>query len=297
MCGLDCNSESAPRQPSLINRERVNIPVHFCAMQRRNLFRLSFLLLLLATALPALARVQTGFLDRTVSVSGTSYRYQVFVPADFSKKKSWPVVLFLHGSGERGDDGLIQTDVGIGHAIRLKASRFPFIVVMPQCRENKIWGDSEMQAQALAALDASVKEFHGDRNRVYLTGLSMGGYGTWEIAATHPGRFAALIAICSGLRPLKDMPELYVAIPGDAKTTDPYAEIARRVGTTPIWIFHGDADQSVPVTEARQMAEALTAVKAKFKYTEYPGVGHNSWDNAYAEPDLFPWMLEQSLKH
>ena len=74
-------------------------------------------------------------------------------------------------------------------------------------------------------------------------------------------------------------------------------EIASRLANTPIWIFHGDADESVPVSEARQMAAALTAVKAKFKYTEYPGVGHNSWDNAYAEPDLFPWMLEQSLKH
>lgn len=253
--------------------------------------------LFMATALPALASVQTGFLDRTVTVSGVSYRYQVFVPADFSTKKAWPVVLFLHGSGERGDDGLIQTEVGIGHAIRVKNSRFPFLVVMPQCRENKIWGDAAMQAQALAALDATVKEFHGDRNRLYLTGLSMGGYGVWEIAADHPGRFAALIPICSGLLPLADMPELYVAIPADAKSKDPYAEIARRVGNTPIWMFHGDADQSVPVTEARSMAAALTAIHAKFKYTEYPGVGHNSWDNAYAEPELFPWMLEQSLKH
>lgn len=265
-------------------------------MSRRIFLGWSFLLLL-ASTLPALARVETGFLDRTVTVSGVSYRYQVFVPADFSKKKSWPVVLFLHGSGERGNDGLIQTDVGIGHAIRLKNSRFPFIVVMPQCRENKIWGDAVMEAQALAALDASIKEFHGDRNRVYLTGLSMGGYGTWEIGAAYPERFAALIPICSGLLPLKDMPELYVALPADAKGNDPYAEIARRVANTPIWIFHGDADQSVPVTEARHMAEALKAVNAKFKYTEYPGVGHNSWDNAYAEPDLFPWMLEQSLKH
>src|SRR5258708_23958128 len=191
-------------------------------MSRRFFVASSFLLLLATTTL---ARVQTGFLDRTVSVSGTEYRYQVFVPANFTQKKTWPVVLFLHGSGERGDDGLIQTDVGIGHAIRLSNSRLPFIVVMPQCRKEKIWGDSAMQAQALAALDATIKEFHGDRNRVYLTGLSMGGDGTWEIAATHPGRFAALIPICSGILPLKDMPELYVAIPGDSKTTDPDAEL------------------------------------------------------------------------
>jgi predicted peptidase len=265
-------------------------------MSRRNFLRLSFFLLL-AAVLPALGRVQTGFLDRTVTVSGVNYRYQVFVPSDFSKKKAWPVVLFLHGAGERGDDGLIQTEVGIGHAIRLKNSRFPFVVVMPQCRAEKIWGEPDMQAQALAALDASIKEFHGDRNRVYLTGLSMGGYGTWEIAATHPGRFAALIPICSGVRPLQAWPQLSVTLAKDAKVTDPYAEVARRVGNTPIWMFHGDADPAVPVTEARHMAEALTSAKAKFKYTEYPGVGHNSWDKAYAEPDLLPWMLEQSLKH
>ena len=265
-------------------------------MSRRNLPGLS-LLLLLATVLPAFARTQTGFLDRTVSVSGTTYRYQVFVPAEFSKKKSWPVILFLHGAGERGADGLIQTDVGIGHAIRLKNSRFPFVVVMPQCLENKIWGEPDMQAQALAALDASIKEFHGDRNRIYLTGLSMGGFGTWEIAATHPGRFAALVPICGGVRPQKDWPKLRVPSADDPKLTDPYAEVARLIGSTPVWIFHGDADPAVPVAESRHMAEALKAANAKFKYTEYPGVGHNSWDPAYAEPDLVPWLLEQSLKH
>jgi predicted peptidase len=119
-------------------------------MSRRNFLAL-FFLLILAAACPAFGRVQTGFLDRTVIVSGNSYRYQVYVPADFSKKKSWPVILFLHGAGERGDDGMIQTDVGIGHAIRLNNSRFPFVVVMPQCRKEKIWGQPDMEAQALAA--------------------------------------------------------------------------------------------------------------------------------------------------
>ena len=265
-------------------------------MSRRNLLGLPFLLIL-TTALPSLARTQTGFLDRTVTVSATTYRYQVFVPADFSKKKSWPVILFLHGAGERGADGLIQTDVGIGHAIRLKNSRFPFVVVMPQCLENKIWGEPDMQAQAMAALDKSIKEFHGDRNRIYLTGLSMGGFGTWELAVSNPGRFAALVAICSGVRPQKDWPQLRVTPVDDPKITDPYAEVARRIGKTPVWMFHGDADPAVPVAGSRHMAEALKAANAKFKYTEYPGVGHNSWDQAYAEPDLVPWLLEQSLKH
>jgi predicted peptidase len=265
-------------------------------MSRRNLLRLPFLLIL-ATALPSLARTQSGFLDRTVTISATTYRYQVYVPADFSKKKSWPVILFLHGAGERGSDGLLQTDVGIAHAIRLHSSRFPFVVVIPQCGEGKIWGQPDMQAQAMAALEASLKEFHGDRNRIYLTGLSMGGFGTWELAARNTGRFAALVPICSGIRPQKNWPQLSVTLVDDPKITDPYAEVARRIGNTPVWMFHGDADPAVPVDESRHMAEALKAANAKFKYTEYPGVGHNSWDQAYAEPDLVSWLLEQSLKH
>ena len=265
-------------------------------MPTRNSFGLSFLLLL-TTVLPGLARTQTGFLDRTVTVSGNTYRYEAFVPADFSKKKFWPVILFLHGAGERGSDGVLQTDVGIAHAVRLHSSKFPFIIVIPQCGEGKIWGEPDMQAQAMAALQASIKEFHGDRNRIYLTGLSMGGFGTWELAARNPGRFAALVPVCSGIRPQEHWPQLRVTLVDDPKITDPYAEVARRLGNTPVWMFHGDADPAVPVAESRHMTEALKAANAKFKYTEYPGVGHNSWDQAYAEPDLVPWLLAQSLNH
>ena len=132
--------------------------------------------------------------------------------------------------GERGDDGLEQTNVGIGRAIRADASRFPVIVVMPQCRKDKRWIDAEMQAQALAALDASIREFHGDRKHVYLTGLSMGGFGTWELAARNPGRFAAIVPICSGVQPQRDWPQLRVILIDDPKITDPFAEVARRIG-------------------------------------------------------------------
>ena len=257
---------------------------------------LALALLLILSAVSANARIQTGFLDRAVSVSGSRYRYQVYVPADFPSKKSWPGILFLHGAGERGSDGLLQTDVGIGHAIRLHASRFPFIVVLPQCGKDKIWGEPDMQAQALAALDASIKEFHGDRKHLYLTGLSMGGFGTWELAARNPGRFAAIVPICSGVQPLKDWPQLRVTLIDDPKITDPFAEVARHIGSIPVWMFHGDADQAVPVEQSRHMAEALKAAGAEFKYTEYPGVDHNSWDKAYAEPDLVSWLLSKALK-
>jgi predicted peptidase len=251
-------------------------------------------IMMLAT-ISASARVQTGFLDRTVNVSGTSYRYQVYVPADFRSKRSWPVILFLHGAGERGSDGLLQTDVGIAHAIRQNEARFPFVIVLPQCRKDITWSAPEMETQALAALDASIKEFHGDRGRIYLTGISMGGFGTWQFAIDNPGRFAALVPVCSGILPLKEWPELKVRLPGEAGQ-DPYAEVARRVGKTPVWIFHGDADPAVPVGGARQMAAALKAAGGDVKYTEYPGVGHDSWDKAYAEPDLGQWLLAQSLK-
>jgi predicted peptidase len=249
-------------------------------------------------ALPAFAgRAQTGFLNRTVMEAGEEYRYQVYVPADWNDHNKWPVILFLHGAGERGDDGLLQSDVGLGHAIRKNAAAFPFIVVMPQCRKGKVWTQPDMEAQALGALDRSIKEFHGDRERVYLTGLSMGGFGTWDLAAKYPGRFAAYVVICGGISPLPQLPEIAVALAKEHKVADPYAETVRLVGKTPVWVFHGDADPAVPVEESRKMKAALEAAHANVRYTEYAGVGHESWDNAYAEPDLVPWLLQQRTQH
>ena len=268
-------------------------------MKRTRTCRRVFLgVLLCLSAVTAFARKhETGFLNRTVSVGGESYRYQVYVPQDFDPKKKWPVILFLHGVGERGDDGLQPTDVGIGHAIRANASRFPFIVVMPQCRKDKRWIHAEMQAQAMAALEQSIREFHGDRDRLYLTGLSMGGYGTWDMTAKFPGKFAAYVPICGGIYGPAKVPDAHVGLAGDPNVADPYAETARRIGSTPIWIFHGGADDTVPVEESRKMAQALQAAKANVRYTEYPGVGHNAWDRAYAEPELIPWLLAQYLHH
>ena len=252
--------------------------------------------LLVVSAFPVFARKrETGFLDRAVSVGGETYRYQVFVPRSFDPHKKWPVILFLHGVGERGDDGLQQTDIGIAHAIRQNTSRFPFIVVMPQCSKDKRWIHPAMQSQALAALDRSVKEFHGDRQRVYLTGLSMGGYGVWDMTAKYTGKFAAYVPICGGIYGPAKVPDAHVGLAGDPNVPDPYAETARRIGSTPIWIFHGGADDVVPVEESRKMARALQAAKANVRYMEYPGVGHNAWDKAYAEPELIPWLLSQKV--
>jgi predicted peptidase len=280
-------------------------------MSRRSLAT-AFLFMLAAAwlaAAPSYAKkTETGFLDRTVTVAGTAYRYQVFLPDNWTSKKVWPVILFLHGAGERGDDGLSQTDVGIGRAIRENRSRFPAIVVIPQCRKEIWWAQSPMDDLAIKTLEAATKEFRGDTRRTYLTGLSMGGYGTWHLAGKYPGRFAAIVPICGG-----------ILMPDKARTqspddNSPYVEAAKKIGNkTPVWIFHGGADDTVPVEESRRMAEAMktvigqktvyteshaamkAVVDAEVIYTEYPGVGHNSWDKAYAEQDLIHWLLSKSL--
>lgn len=242
-------------------------------------------------ALPAHARTETGFLNRTVKVEGAEYRYQVFVPKKWTKKQQWPVILFLHGAGERGDDGVLQTDVGLGHAIRQHPDAWSnFVIVMPQCRRDRYWTRPDMERMALAALEQSIKEFHGDRSRLYLTGISMGGYGTWSIAEHHPGMFGALVPVCGGIVAPSALPELKTDMAGDF---DPYRDTAQKIASTPVWVFHGGADPVVPVEGSQKMVAALRDLKNNARYTEYPGVQHNSWDKAYAEPELVPWLLQQ----
>jgi len=263
--------------------------------------RLKFLVLLvlcLLIAFPAHAKThETGFLDRSITVQGTTYKYQVFVPDTWTPHEKWPVILFLHGAGERGEDGLQETDVGIGTAIRSNRSTIPAIVVMPQCRPNVWWMQAPMDDLAIAALNAAIKEFHGDVRRTYLTGLSMGGYGSWYLAEKYPGRFAALVVICGGIRPpamaLKANPELAKWTPADEPKS--YADAAAKVGNTPVWIFHGADDDIVPVTESQRMYAAMKGIGADVHYTEFPGIRHASWDKAYDEPKLFPWLFSKSL--
>ena len=267
-------------------------------MRVHSLILCGFLAVSLTAAPRSSARTQTGFLDRTVAVGGATYKYQVFLPDDWSPKQKWPIILFLHGAGERGSDGLLQTDVGLGHAIRLDRSRFHTIVVMPQCLKDSWWRTAKMEEMALATLAAATKEFKGDPKRSYVTGLSMGGFGTWDIAARYPHKFAAVVPICGGIvlpERLKQMrPDLAASsYPDDPKS---YEEVARKIGTTPVWMFHGSADDVVPVEGSRKLNDALKAAGGSVRYTEYPGVAHNSWDQAYAESELMPWLLAQTLK-
>lgn len=230
----------------------------------------------------------TGFLNRTIALDGVSRRYQVYVPAEYSRASRWPVILFLHGSGERGTDGLLQTAVGLGEGIRRYAERWPAIVVFPQAPPGHRW-HGKVAHLALATLDRTLREFSTDSNRVYLVGLSAGGNGVWNLSYRSPERFAALVAVCGWVMPTGERPE--AILPPDSGP--PYPVIARRIRSLPIWIWHGEADPVVRVEESRRMAGALRAEGATLRYTELPGVGHEAWGPAFDSPELPRWLLGQ----
>jgi len=236
----------------------------------------------------AAARVETGFLDRTIIVDGERYRYQVYVPFDYASRSDWPVTLFLHGSGERGTDGMRQTLVGLAPAIRQQPERFPMIAVFPQARPERQWTGSQ-SAMALAALQQTLAEFRTDANRVYLTGLSMGGHGSWYLAYRQPELFAAVLPICGWVVRPNDYRETVVP-PQDGP---PMAALVKRLGRLPIYLVHGELDQAVAVHGSREPFAALQAAAAPVRYAELIGTHHNSWDAAYASDDVLRWLLAQ----
>lgn len=240
---------------------------------------------------------ETGFLNRTVVDGSETRRYQVFVPGTYTASQRWPVVLFLHGGGEQGNDGLLQTNEGLGPAIRRNADRWPAIVVMPQVRPGKRWNDQDA-AWALKALEQTQREFSTDPSRVYLTGLSRGGAGAYYLAYRNPGRFAALLVSCGRVTAATTLdgqpaPDVDPVIP---KTdNDPFSVLAAQLKQVPIWIFQGDADMTISVEESRRLAQALLQVKAPVTYTELAGVGHNAWDTMYGKADVAQWLFAQRL--
>lgn len=248
----------------------------------------------LVMALSSLAdcRADTkGILLRTATVSKVDYRYEVYVPPEWTKAKQWPVILFLHGAGERGAYPPDSRESVIARFFITYQEKIPAVVVFPRCAAGKAWSHPDMEALALKALEQTLKEFNGDRVRVYLTGLSMGGFGTWHLAAKYPAKFAAIAPVCGGLRAPTWLPEINLS-----NSPDAYQAYAKRVQRIPIWIFHGDADTVIPVEESRKMASALRALRADVRYSEYAGVQHDSWNKAYAEPEFLPWMLSHKLK-
>ena len=202
-------------------------------------------------------------LDRVVHVK---LSYLLYLPKDYEAKESVPLMLFLHGAGERGDD--VQKVKKWGVPMQIEAGRaFPCIVVSPQCPKDGSWQPFELTA----LLDEIVEKYKVDQDRIYVTGLSMGGFGTWAMAATSPKRFAAIVPICGG---------------GDPQS-------AKRIVHIPTWVFHGAQDKTVPLERSEIMVEALKKNGGNVRFTVYPEVGHESWTPAYDTPELYDWLFQQ----
>ena len=204
-----------------------------------------------------------------------SCNYLLYLPEDYGKeKKLWPMILFLHGFsvGERGDDFDL---IGIHGPPKLvsQGKQFPFIIVSPQCPENEWWSNEVL----INLLDEVIDKYSVDPDRVYLTGLSMGGYGAWHLALAYPDRFAAVAPICGG------------GIPGIVKYVEGVKDL-------PVWVFHGAKDPVVPISESEKMVDVFKEMGREIKFTVYPEAMHDSWTKTYNNPELYEWFLEHNLK-
>jgi predicted peptidase len=257
----------------------------------QKLFLIGWMMFLLLNS----AVAQTDLYEKQYFVQGgDTLPVRILTPVNFSMKKKYPLVIFLHGSGERGNDNEKQLFWG-GSLFADSANRvnFPAIVVFPQCPAGQWWAamkrgeakdslgsfrihsDSPMTGplQLVAAFaDSLIASGRVDSRRVYIGGLSMGGMGTFDLIVRRPDLFAAAFPICGG---------------GDPDN------ILRSRKKLPIWIFHGAADPVVPVAQSRLMVNILREKNPTVRYSEYPGVGHDSWKNAFAEPDLLPWLFSK----
>lgn len=236
-----------------------------------------------------------GFVARSVQTADGPHRFFVYRPRHLDPAAKLPVILYLHGGGERGEDGVLPTQVGLGPVVQSALGYFPFLAVFPQCRSGGFWGSPKMAERAMQALAVAIRDFGGDPERVYVTGNSMGGYGTYLLAARHPGQFAALAPICGGVKP----PPLVRIPQGESLFDlrgDVYAQLAERLGKTPVWIFHGASDPLVPKKISIEIAEALRVHGGRIEpgltqLTIWPGVGHAAEEPTYNLPQLFDWFL------
>jgi predicted peptidase len=250
--------------------------------------------LFLIAAMHQAALPTDAYIEQIYAYTGGEYqnqpfKYRLLKPEKIEPGKEYPLILFLHGAGERGDDNRNQLKCLPEWMARPEArQKYPCFVLAPQCRKNKKWteidfGDklstklakepTDQLKVVVAVLDETIKKLPIDEKRIYLTGLSMGGYGSWELALRYPDRFAALAPICGG---------------GDETKADLLKNI-------PIWAWHGDSDEAVPVQRSRRMIEAIKNAGGKPRYTELKGVGHDSWTPAYTRTDgVVPWLFEQA---
>lgn len=249
-------------------------------MNRKNLCVLP---LLAALLVPMNAKTQTTNAPLPVAKlkwkieRQAEMQYLFYLPKDYPAKRDqrWPLMLFLHGSGERGTNVQLAAIHGPPSLVK-QGKEFPFIIVAPQCPAGQVWENEPL----LQLLDKVIAKYAVDTNRVYLTGLSMGGYGTWKLGLTHPEKFAALVPICGG----GDL--LDVLLAGDKGPA---------LKSLPMWAFHGAKDTAVPLDESERMVKALKKYGVKeVKLTVYPEAGHNSWTETYNNPELYEWLLAQS---
>ena len=239
---------------------------------------------------------ESEFPVRSVNVGGVGYGYRIYVPKVENVEKL-PVMLYLNGSNRRGTDNQAQLE-DLYESIKAFPQNWRFIVVAPQCRENTFWA-GPMMDQAVAALDQTVSEFGADPDRLYIAGYSMGGFGVWQTAITHPDKFAALVSIAGGVEPVgvvstdeRSLLSPQVATAASAPDTNrAYAEALHEL---PVWVVHGSNDESVPVDESRKLVNALKAAgDPDVNYTELQGVGHGSLIQAITDPKLFEWLAER----
>lgn len=212
---------------------------------------------------------QQPLLLQTEITLPVSLPYLLYLPPDYDARPDWPLIIFLHGYGERGSDLRLVSKHGPPKMID-QGHDFPFIVVSPQCPLTTVWPEQVYELNAL--LDEIIAQYRVDESRVYLTGLSMGGYGTWHFASRFPQRFAAIAPICGGGSWW--MPMHFEQTP------------------IPTWIFHGDADDVVPPSESEIMFRWLMEAKCDVRLTVYPGVKHDSWTDTYNNPALYEWFLD-----
>lgn len=218
--------------------------------------------------------------------TGAKLHYRLLKPHQQEADAQYPLVVFLHGAGERGDDNDAQLVHGVREFARAEArKKYPCFLIAPQCPSGKRWVEVDWSSRShslpkqpshpmrltLELVESIQKELPIDARRIYITGLSMGGYGVWDALARKPKLFAAAVPVCGG---------------ADLNT-------AKTVREIPVWMFHGDQDNAVPVGRSRDMAAALKKAGGHPKYTEYRGVGHNSWDSAYRDADMFAWLFAQ----
>lgn len=220
---------------------------------------------------------------------GINYPYAVHLPPGYSREKSWPVILFFHGMRETGRDGSKPTEVGLGPALAAYPERFPAIVVFPQTSDEEHWDDKALEA-SVNIVESVMRDYGGDRSRIYVTGISMGGSAAYRIAIAHPNAFAAVVPVSSPLVPLTWL----TGIPD---------EEAKALAQTRIWSFINNDDCLIPAPMARGVIRKVRAFGGLALFTEFDrshdhkrfdcNAGHNAWDLAYTDPQLVEWLFDQ----